>query len=202
MFTSRRVLRLILIFRKTREMMHEALLALAFLWTHRLEEPQVPYGLNWEEKETEELLTFVRLALRELERRRLTPRPLEQKVRITRGLRVYIGRQELKVRPMAKTVLLLFLRHPEGIPLKDIVDYREELSAFYRRVSRCSEPREIERRVLRILDLFNNDLNVNIARVNKAVAALVDGAGTYQIGGPAGQPKRIPLDRKWVVWEQ
>jgi hypothetical protein len=183
------------------EAMDEALLALGYLWWHRLEEPRVPYGLNWEEKETEELLAFVRLAMQEMERRGLSPRPLEQTVRITRGLRVYIGPQELKVRPMAKTVLLLFLRHPEGIPLKDIVDYREELAALYRRVSRCSEPVEIEKRVLRILDLFNNDLNVNIARVNKAVAALVDDANYYLIGGPAGQPKRIPLDRKWVVWE-
>lgn len=174
---------------------------MGYLWWHRLEEPRVPYGLKWEEKETEELLTFVRLAMLEIERRGLNPRPLEQTVRITRGLRVYIGPQELKVRPMAKTVLLLFLRHPEGIPLKDIVDYREELAALYRRVSRCSEPVEIEKRILRILDLFNNDLNVNIARVNKAVAALVDDADHYLIVGSAGKPKRIPLDRKWVVWE-
>lgn len=181
--------------------MQEGWLAIYYLLRVGLEDPQLPYGLNWEEKETEELLTFVRLAMREVQRRGVEPHHLEVPVRITRQLRVYIGRQELKVRPMAKTVLLLFLRHPEGIPLKDIVDYREELAAFYRRVSRCSEPREIERRVMRILDLFNNDLNVNIARVNKAVAALVDGAGTYQIVGQAGQPKRIPLDRKWVFWE-
>jgi len=181
--------------------MQEGWLAIYYLLRLGLEEPQLPYGVNWEERETEELLTFVRLALREVERRGMARRSLEQPVRITRGLRVYIGPQELKVRPMAKTVLLLFLRHPEGIPLKDIVDYREELAALYRRVSRCSEPVEIEKRVLRILDLFNNDLNVNIARVNKAVAALVDDANYYLIGGPAGQPKRIPLDRKWVVWE-
>ena len=181
--------------------MLEGWLAIYYLVRLGLEEAQAPYGVKWEEKETEELLTFVRLALREVERRGKVRRPVTQPVRITRSLRVYIGPQELKVRPMAKTVLLLFLRHPEGIPLKDIVDYRVELAAYYRRVSRCSEPGEIEKRVLRILDYFNNDLNVNIARVNKAVAELVDGAETYRIDGPAGQPKRIPLDRKWVVWE-
>ncbi len=181
--------------------MQEGWLAIYYLLSVGLEEPQAPYGVNWEQKETEELLTFVRLALQEVERRGTVLRPVEQTVRITRGLRVYIGPKELKVRPMAKTVLLLFLRHPEGIPLKDIVDYREELAAFYRRVSRSSEPVEIEKRVLHILDLFNNELNVNIARVNKAVAELVDDAEIYRIDGPAGQPKRIPLDRKWVVWE-
>ena len=102
---------------------------------------------------------------------------------------------------MAKTILLLFLKHPEGIALKQIATYELELAKIYRGVSRSSNPSEIENRVQRILDLFNNDLNVNIARVNRALAQLVDNAADYQIVGIAGLPKRIPLDRKWVIWE-
>ena len=52
-----------------------------------------------------------------------------------------------------------------------------------------------------MLDLFNNEINVNIARVNRAVAALVDDASYYRIDGAAGHPKRIRLDRKRVIWE-
>ena len=104
---------------------------------------------------------------------------------------------------MAKSVLLLFLKHPEGIVLKDILDYGPELSRYYHRVSRSSSPAEIDARVLRVMDLFNNDLSVHIARVNAAVKSLV-GAGEsrpYQIRGSRGHPKTIPLDRDLVHWE-
>lgn len=175
-----------------------------------LEEPGVLYGISWEEQDIWELVSFIRQASRELRRRKassvadmpgryMSPSPVS--VRITRGYRVYIGPEELKVRPMAKTVLLLFLRHPEGIPLKCIVDYREELTAIYRKVSRSLEPAAIERSIGRILDIFSNDLNVNIARVNAAVETLVNDPVPYRIEGAPGQVKTILLDRSLVVWE-
>jgi len=159
-----------------------------------------PYGAGWEERETEELLTFVRLAMKEVARRGIKAPQLEA-VRITRTLRIYIGQKELKVRPMAKTVLLLFLKHPEGIALKSITDYQKELRMYYRRVSRSCDNTTIDQRVCRMMDIFNNDLNVSIARVNSAIANLVDKADNYQIMGTAGAPKRINLDQKLVIWE-
>ncbi len=181
--------------------MIEGWLAAYYLTWGTLEEPCPLYGINWEEQETEELITFVQLAMQEVSKRGLELQAPLQTVRITRGLRVYIGSSELKIRPMAKSILLLFLKHPEGIPLKQITYYREELFRLYSRVSRSSEPHEIEVRITRMMDLFNNDLNVNIARVNKALAALVDNAPQYQIQGKAGYAKGIWLDRKWVIWE-
>ena len=176
-------------------------LAAYYLTWGTLEEPRPLYGINWEEQETEELITFVQLAMQEVKKRKSLPLLPQKTVRITRGLRVFVGSTELKVRPMAKSILLLFLKHPEGIPLKQITCYRGELSRLYGRVSRSSDPLEIEGRITRMMDLFNNDLNVNIARVNKALAALVDNAPQYRIQGKAGDAKRIWLDRKWVIWE-
>lgn len=181
--------------------MMEGWLAAYYLAWGTLEEPSMLYGINWEEQETKELITFVQLATEEVRKRGLQAQAPAQTVRITRGLRVYIGAAELKVRPMAKSILLLFLKHPEGIPLKQIPCYRAELSQLYGRVSRSSDPHEIDTRVTRMMDLFNNDLNVNIARVNKALSSLADNAQLYQIRGKAGHAKGIYLDRKWVIWE-
>ena len=124
-------------------------------------------------------------------------------VRITRTLRVYVGEQELKIRPMAKTVLLLFLRHPEGIVLKHIGDYRSEMATYYGRVMRSLNPSDVDRRIQRLLDIFSNELNVNISRVNSALSALVSPTEEklYRVGGRAGKPKSIPLDRTLVIWE-
>ena len=171
-----------------------------------LEEPGVLYSVSWEEQETQELVSFIRRAEQELQRRKaengiLPCAQARVTVRITGGLRIFIGPQELKLRPMAKTVLLLFLRHPEGIALKRIGEYREELAFYYRRVSRSLEPAAIEHSIGRILDIFSNDLNVNIARVNAAVSALVSDPFPYRIEGTSGRAKTIRLDRSYVIWE-
>jgi len=166
-----------------------------------LQERQEPYGWDWEEKETEELICFVRRARQEIERRKVVLSADIADIRITRQLRIFIGGVELKVRPMAKTVLILFLKHPEGIALKQIGNYEGELLLYYRRVMRSLEPNAARQRVKRILDLFNNDLNVNIARVNSAVSRLAGGNSEYRIQGNAGQLKTIRLDRSKVHWE-
>ncbi|MBR4775208.1 MAG: hypothetical protein IK008_03830 [Bacteroidales bacterium] len=166
-----------------------------------LEEGGALYGVSLEEQETADLVAFVRRAQEELRRRKTPPVLPGQPVRITPALRIYIGEKELKLRPMAKTVLLLFLRHPEGIALKSIGDYREELGNLYRRVSRFQEPEVIERCIGRVVDIFENDFCVNISRVNAAVDALLEDPIPYRIGGAAGLPKAIPLDRRMVKWE-
>lgn len=175
-------------------------------WGGRLlEEDTAPWDSRpLEERETEELVSFVRQALQELARRSCPLAAVGVKsIRITRGLRIFIGPNELKIRPMSKTVLLLFLKHPEGIALKRIGDYRGEMERYYRRLSRSSDPAAVQERVLRILDIFNNDLNVNISRINAAVAQLVKDPSQilYRIGGAAGTPKSILLDRSLVIWE-
>ena len=180
-------------------MTNDALLALFFLscqGSSALEEGNEPYGPA-EECEARDLLGFVRQA----SGRYAAPAP--GLVRITRTLRVYIGPDELRIRPMAKTVLLLFLRHPEGILLKHISDYRAEMTALYSRCMRSLEPRDAERRIQRLLDIFSNELNVNISRVNAALSALVapEEEQLYRVSGRAGTPKSIRLDRTLVIRE-
>ena len=36
--------------------------------------------------------------------------------------------------PIVKAVYFLFLRHPEGILFKELIDYRDELDMIYRSV--------------------------------------------------------------------
>ena len=194
------------------ESMDWGILALYYLLGRggSLEEPGVLYGINWEEQETRDLISFVRLASEELQRREAERRadawgpmygPAPTKVRITQGLRVYIGKEELKIRPMAKAVLILFLKHPEGIQLKCIADYREELAGYYRRVSRSQNREVIEQSIERIMDCFSNHLNVNIARINAAMGTVVENVIPYRIEGAAGEAKNILLDRSLVIWE-
>lgn len=168
-----------------------------------LEAPAAFYGKSLEEQETEELLAFVEMAKRELDRRDSLVRKTvgSARIRITRTLRIYVGSQELRARPMAKTIILLFLKHPEGIVLKEISDYYTELRHFYRRVSRSSSPEAIEESVQRLIDICTNNLNLNISRANAAMAGLVSEPDLYTIKSTAGRRKTIRLERSLVVWE-
>ena len=174
-----------------------------------LESPGLFYGRTLEEQETAELAAFVEMASKELrrrgceqERRALVRKTVgAARIRITKTLRIYVGPQEVKARPMAKCVLLLFLKHPEGIVLKSISDYSKELAGYYRKISRSDSPAEIENRIQRLLDICTNNLNINISRANAAMAGLVDEPDLYTIKGTAGRPKTIRLSRSLVVWE-
>ena len=176
-----------------------------------LESPELFYGKSLEEQETAELAAFVKMATRELRRRKdccQERKALVRKtvglagIRITRNLRIFVGTQEVRARPMTKCVLLLFLKHPEGIVLKEIGNHARELASYYRRLSRSDSPEEIENRVKRLLDIFDsNSLNLNISRANAAMAGLVDEPDLYTIKGTAGRPKTIRLSRSLVVWE-
>ncbi|MDE7451941.1 MAG: hypothetical protein K2M52_01260 [Paramuribaculum sp.] len=56
------------------------------------------------------------------------------KIKVTRDYRIILpelNNTELRMSPLAKTVYLLFLCHPEGIRLKDIADYHKQLRKIY-----------------------------------------------------------------------
>jgi len=161
-----------------------------------LEAPLQEYGTVAEETEAAELAHFVRNASSQ----GLAPPPPPGIIRIDRALRIYVGGQELRLRPMSKAILILFLLHPEGIELKRIGDYQEELTRYYSRLSKSDNPEQIKKCIGRITDVFSNELNVNISRVNAALASL-ENQPLYQVSGRAGEPKKIPRNNSIVIWE-
>ena len=174
-----------------------ALFFFQFIGTqYGLESPPIQYGVSAEVSEASELVSFIGQATE----RGLVPKQAPETVRITKEMRIFIGQNELKLRPMSKAVLLLFLLHPEGIPLKSIGDYSEELKRHYSKVTRSDNPDLIGRRVEKVLDVFSNELNINLSRVNAALSAM-ECSGDYCVSGTRGKPKSIPLSRSLVIWE-
>ena len=161
-----------------------------------LQEPRTDYSGASELEEAAQVAQFVRDA----SALRLSPPPPREIVRITRDYRIYIGREELKLRPMAKAVLLLFLRHPEGIALKHIGDHRAELTRLYSRVSRSDDSARIGKSIDRVLDIFSNELNVNLSRVNAALQAL-EKESRLRIDGRAGASKTLEKEGVILIWE-
>lgn len=110
---------------------------------------------------------------------------------------------EVKMEPLVKAVYLLFLSHPEGIVLKCLSDYREELTQFYILL----RPAGLTDRVLQsIEDVTNpmlNSINEKCARIRKAFSEQLPKsvARYYSISGKRGEVKKIDLVRANVVWK-
>ena len=110
---------------------------------------------------------------------------------------------EVKMEPLVKAVYLLFLSHPEGIVLKCLSDYREELTQFYLLL----RPAGLTDRVLQsIEDVTNpvlNSINEKCARIRKAFSEQLPKsvARYYSISGKRGEVKKIDLVRANVIWE-
>ena len=100
---------------------------------------------------------------------------------------------EVKMEPLVKAVYLLFLSHPEGIVLKCLSDYREELTQFYLLL----RPAGLTDRVLQsIEDVTNpvlNSINEKCARIRKAFSEQLPKsvARYYSISGKRGEVKNV-----------
>lgn len=108
---------------------------------------------------------------------------------------------ELPLRPLPRAVYLLFLRHPEGIVLKDIASFRDELEQIYAIVM-PGRDEKIARASIRELTTPGNDLlRQKISVINRIVKSRILNSSlafVYQITGQRGNPYGIHLDSSLV----
>ncbi|MDO4995403.1 MAG: hypothetical protein Q4E32_10455 [Bacteroidales bacterium] len=110
---------------------------------------------------------------------------------------------EVKMEPLVKTIYLLFLSHPEGIVLKCLPDYKEEVMQLYLLL----RPTRLTNRVIQsIEDVTNptlNSINEKCARIRKVFSDLLPKSLVkyYSISGRRGEVKKIDLVRDNVIWK-
>ena len=170
-----------------------------------LEDAATDYGGGLDTMDAAQLLSLIQRAKKLLGGRLQEASSEAPALVITRDYRIFMGNRrgpEIRMRPMAKAVFLLFLRHPEGIAFGQIGQYRSELEGYYRRLSRSGTNEEIGRSLDRVLDAASREVGVAASRAAEALAGMLDEEylPSYVIAGERGGPKRISLDRRLVVW--
>lgn len=107
---------------------------------------------------------------------------------------------EITMSPLPKAVYLLFLRHPEGIPFKQLRDYYFELLDIYKQISNRMVEDNIEQSIRDITDPTKNSINEKCTRIREAFVSKFDNlyAQYYYITGKRGEPKMITLPRELV----
>lgn len=144
-------------------------------------------------------------------------------LRITADHRIFLtdyDNTEIEMTPLVKAVFFLFLRHPEGIRIKNLIDCQDELWIIYGILKgRYDYPIndipetvsfEVEeflagppKNITDLCDPTCNSINEKCARIKEAFLLRFHEsiANRYFITGERGELKRITLPRDLVVWE-
>lgn len=127
------------------------------------------------------------------------------RLRITADNRILLPdyqNMEIKMGPLPKAVFFFFLRHPEGIIFKHLVNHREELLELYCRTSGREADAEMRESIQSLTNPLSNSINEKCSRIREAFLKELEErlATPYVVTGDKATPKRIKLPRKLLEW--
>jgi len=113
-----------------------------------------------------------------------------------------LGNAEIKLNPKEKTLYLFFLNHPEGVRLSHLCDHQRELEQLYSRFVRFGDSAGVREAIERLVDATDPNQHQVLSRIKSKIMRAVGLklAPQYLISGESGEPKKITLDREFVVY--
>ncbi len=107
----------------------------------------------------------------------------------------------IKLDPLPKALYILFLQHPEGIVLKDIQMYEDELKNIYCHVSGRKNPTVINRMFRSLVDPTDNPLHKNLSMIRKSFTSKLNYniARNYIPAHGRTKAHSIPIESEYVI---
>jgi hypothetical protein len=175
-----------------------------------LEEPhQVDYDGMLEQIEAAELLALVKEA-----RRRLMKMGLQNETDTQDPVELYIDKKysirvggpsgtQIPFRPLVRAMFILFLKHPEGILLKDRARFQKDLEDIYKIIAPNVDADDRRRRVQKLTNLEDNAFSENLSILNTTLDRIIPLSQVHnlKVQGNNGYPRRILLSPLLVHWE-
>lgn len=103
--------------------------------------------------------------------------------------------REVKMTPLVKSVYIFFLKHPEGVVQKEMIDHYEELLSIYNHITSFSDNDDIKNAIQRLCTPTDNSMNEKCSRIKQIFISMFDQrlARHYYIQGGRNEKKRIDL---------
>lgn len=110
--------------------------------------------------------------------------------------------EEIKMPILSKALYFTLLHHNEGIAIKFLSDYKEELQAWY---NALSNRKDTKHSIETLIDPTNNSANEKLSRIRKAfesaLANYEDAPDDFIPVGKKTQPYIINLSRTRIFWQ-
>ena len=110
------------------------------------------------------------------------------------------GAVKIRLTPMERTLYILVLRYPGGIPVDELWRYYDELCTIYGSQTVYDDPDMIQNAVEALCDDYKTTLYTNVSRIRKKLTDKLGekAARPYLISRDADGMYRIPVDRSLV----
>lgn len=128
------------------------------------------------------------------------------KLHITSDYRILLpdfDNREVDMKPLPRALYILLLRHPEGVYLKELSDYREELLDIYTKTSNRTTA-VLSKSIDLLVNPLDNSANEKRTQANKSFRAVLSEsiANLFSISGEKGELKRIDIPPQNIEWEE
>ena len=111
---------------------------------------------------------------------------------------------EIEMPALCRTLYILFMklrRQGEGIVLKNIIDYRDEILGIYAMVKPGASQQRVKLSVDNLCDPLSDSLNQTISRINRCVKNVITDkelVKKYTVTGKKGEPYSIALEPEYL----
>jgi hypothetical protein len=112
-------------------------------------------------------------------------------------------KKEVELSYLTKAVYFLFLKHPEGINLKELGNYQKELLSIYTSVSNQLDYDKMVKSVEDVVNLETKAIYTHLSRIKSAYYKIMDEsfAKYYIVSGNGEEDRKVLFDTTSIVWD-
>lgn len=99
------------------------------------------------------------------------------KLKITKDYRLFLvdyNNTEITMPTLSKALFFLYLRHPAGIPFKNLSDYKDELLSIYKKITNRDDIEAMQKSIENLVDPTENSINEKSSRIRSAFMKAFD----------------------------
>lgn len=111
-------------------------------------------------------------------------------------------KKEVELSHLTKSIYFLFLKHPEGINLKELGNYKKELLTIYNSVSNQLDYDKMAKSIDDVINLETKAIYTHLSRIKSAYYKIMDAsfAKYYIVSGSGVEDRKVLFETKDIIW--
>ena len=112
-------------------------------------------------------------------------------------------KKEVELSHLTKSIYFLFLKHPEGINLKELGNYKKELLTIYNSVSNQLDYDKMAKSIDDVINLETKAIYTHLSRIKSAFYKIMDAsfAKYYIVSGSGVEDRKVLFETKNIIWD-
>lgn len=111
-------------------------------------------------------------------------------------------KKEVELSHLTKSIYFLFLKHPEGINLKELGNYKKELLTIYNSVSNQLDYDKMAKSIDDVINLETKAIYTHLSRIKSAFYKIMDASFVkyYIVSGSGVEDRKVLFETKDIIW--